>query len=83
MALEAPLHGERLDHADDLHLIDLAVTRHAANTGAQVRAVIEKRVIGNLVDADQATDSSVSQLSRTGASFSDSVRTTEWQPMQV
>ncbi len=29
-----------------------------------------------------ATDSSVSQLSRTGVSFSDAVWTTEWQPSQ-
>ena len=52
VTLQAPLHRNRLDDPNDLHLVDTAVTRCAANAGAQMGAVIEERVVRKLVDAN-------------------------------
>jgi hypothetical protein len=45
VALQAPLHRDRLDHANDLHLIDAAVARCAPDPRTEMRAVIEKGMI--------------------------------------
>jgi len=49
MAIEAPTHGQRLIHADNFHLIDAPVATSATHPGREVHAVVEKRVVGQLV----------------------------------
>lgn len=52
MALETPLHRERLIDANDVHLIDASVTGRAPDADGEVHAVIEVGVIGQLVHAN-------------------------------
>src|SRR5690606_11363692 len=52
VAVETPAHAERLLDAHDLHLVDAAVTAHAADARREVDAVIEEGVVGHLVHAN-------------------------------
>ena len=51
MAIEAPAHDERLLLLDDFHLINPTVTFHAADAAVDMRGVVEKHVVRQLVDA--------------------------------
>jgi hypothetical protein len=54
VAVEAPAHRERLDLVHDVHLLDVPVAAHAADPGAHVGAVVEVRVLADLVHAQPA-----------------------------
>ena len=50
VAVEAPPHTQRLVLSDHLHLMDGTVTALAADTGTDMGAVTEVRVVGQVVD---------------------------------
>ena len=50
MALQTETHAQRLLVGDDVHLVDLAVAFHAANTTVHVGGVIEISVVWGLVN---------------------------------
>jgi len=50
MAVQAPAHTERLVLVNFFHLIDPAVTAHAADAAGHVGAVVEVSVVGEIVD---------------------------------
>lgn len=51
MAIQTPAHGQRLAFGGEGHLINGTVTRRAAHAFADVNAVIEINVIGQIVHA--------------------------------
>src|ERR1700741_2653644 len=53
VAVDAPSHVERRRLVDLLHVLNLAVTRLAGDTGVDVSHVREVNVFGKLVDADR------------------------------
>ena len=50
VAVQAPGHTQRLFLEDRFHLVDAAVTGHAANTAGHMRAMVEVHVVGGLVN---------------------------------
>lgn len=51
MAVEAPGHAERLDLLHHFHLVNSTVAGDTADSASHVSAVIEARVIGQVMDA--------------------------------
>src|SRR5690606_4980454 len=51
VAVDAPLHAERLDHPHHLHLVHAPVAFHAAHALGHVLRVAEIGVVGDAVDA--------------------------------
>lgn len=51
MTIQAPLHGQRLHLRDDIHFVDSAMARDAADTCGDMRAVIEINKIWKVVNA--------------------------------
>ena len=54
MAIQAPTHAERRHLSDPFHLVDATVAADAADSGGDMRAVWEIRVVGELVDPNPA-----------------------------
>ena len=52
MTLQTPLHLQRGSLVKDRHVVDLSVTGRAADAFLYVNAVIEVRVVGQVVYAD-------------------------------
>src|SRR5262245_41362864 len=51
VAVQTPAHAQRLFVDDDRHLVDLAMTAHAADAAVDVLGVIEERVVGQPMHA--------------------------------
>ena len=52
VALQAPSHAVRFGVVDDLHMVDMTVTGHAANPPVHMDGVVEINVVRGLVNAD-------------------------------
>ena len=50
MALSAPSHAVGFSMVDDLHVVDLAVTGHAADAAIYVNGMVEVDVVRGFVD---------------------------------
>ena len=52
VTIEAPPHAERLVLEHNLHVVDPAVTRYAADTALNVRRMVKVHVVWKVVDAN-------------------------------
>ena len=83
MAFETPFHVKCVRLPCERHLIELAMTRRAADALADVDAVVKKNKIRRVIDAIPAQRCSASETFAHGPSIGASFQICEWQVMQV
>ena len=83
VAVQAPLHLQRVLLPGERHLVHPAVAALAADALVDVNAVVEVDEVGQIVDARPAIDLPVRKLARTGSSVGLVLQICEWQFMQV